>query len=90
MAADDFSLEIKASVAKDLRPIPKSTAERILRGIAGLQREPFPRQSKKLTGTENLHRLRVGDYRIVYGVDAAGRRITVHYVRHRRDAYRDL
>ena len=33
-------------------------------------------------------RLRMGDYRAIYEIDRANRRITVHRVQHRSDAYR--
>ncbi len=49
----------------------------------------MPRQSVKLAGSEDLYRIRVGDYR-VYGVDDEAKVVTVHYVRHRSQAYRRL
>jgi mRNA interferase RelE/StbE len=56
----------------------------------GLARDPFPRGTVKLIGAENLYRIRVGNYRIIYSVDNPAKLIFVHYVRHRREAYRDL
>ena len=50
----------------------------------------MPRQAVKLAGGEAWYRVRVGDYRIIYGVDTRARQITVHYIRHRRDVYRNL
>ena len=44
----------------------------------------------KLSGGKRLYRVRVGDYRIVYGLDSKNRVVLVHYVRHRRDVYRAL
>jgi mRNA-degrading endonuclease RelE of RelBE toxin-antitoxin system len=32
----------------------------------------------------------VGDYRIVYGFDAKAKTLMIHYVRHRREVYREL
>ena len=32
----------------------------------------------------------VGDYRIIYEVDIDAAQVVIHYVRHRREAYRDL
>ena len=48
------------------------------------------RLAVKLAGGEGRYRVRVGDYRIIYGVDTRNRQITVHYIRHRGDAYRSL
>lgn len=78
----------KPSVAKDLRSLPKATVARIVEKIESLGEEPFPRRTVKLEGGEELYRIRIGDYRVVYAVDSAARQVIVHYVRHRRDAYR--
>jgi mRNA-degrading endonuclease RelE of RelBE toxin-antitoxin system len=32
----------------------------------------------------------VGDYRVIYSVDSETKTIVVYYVRHRREAYRQL
>jgi mRNA interferase RelE/StbE len=79
---------LKPSVEKDLRALPKSMVARMMKRIAALSDDPFPEQSIKLTGTERLYRIRIGEYRIVYGVDKAAREVIVHHVRHRREVYR--
>jgi mRNA interferase RelE/StbE len=70
--------------------LPTAIIGRIFHYIERLKDDPFPRRSIKLAGAEQLYRLRVGDYRIIYGVDKDVKLITVHYVRHRREAYRKL
>ena len=35
-----------------------------------------------------VFKLRVGDYRVIYTYDRAGRKIIVHFVRHRRKVYK--
>jgi mRNA interferase RelE/StbE len=84
-----YSIRFKPSVAKDLRPIPREVVSRLMACIESLRDEPFPRQSVKLSGAERLYRVRVGGYRVVYEVDTQVLEVTVHYIRHRRDAYRD-
>ena len=59
----------KPSVEKDLRSLPKPTIARVVKSLELLADDPFPRQALKLEGGEQLYRLRVGDYRIVYAVD---------------------
>ena len=85
-----FSVVFKPSVEKDLRRLPKPIVGRVIEHIEKLVADPFSRQSVKLEGAEHLYRVRVGDYRIVYGVDNDNRQITIHYVRHRREVYRGL
>ena len=85
-----YSLSYKPSVEKDLQSIPRSIVSRIVERIERLPSDPFPHQTAKLQGAERLYRLRVGDYRVVYEVDARALRIIVQSVRHRRDIYRRL
>lgn len=80
----------KPSVEKDLRSLPKPTIARVVKSLELLADDPFPRQALKLEGGEKLYRLRVGDYRIVYAVDQDAKEVIVHYVRHRREVYRQL
>jgi mRNA interferase RelE/StbE len=85
-----FSISFKPSVQKDLRPLPKSVVARVMGQIEGLKTDPLPRKSNKLSGSERLYRIRVGDYRIVYEVDAKAKQVVIHFVRHRRDVYRSI
>jgi mRNA interferase RelE/StbE len=85
-----YSLIVKPSVEKDLRSLPASVVRRVFGQVAALQNNPFPRGSLKLAGAEQLYRLRVGDYRMIYAVDQDNRQVIVYYVRHRRDVYRQL
>jgi mRNA interferase RelE/StbE len=83
-----YSIVYKPSVEKDLRSLPQSTVARVIKQIDTLRDNPISRYSVKLTGSKGLYRIRVGDYRVVYGVDQDAKRVTIHYVRHRRDVYR--
>ena len=85
-----YEIAFKPSVEKDLRFVSAKVRARILSRIAGPREEPIPRQAIKLAAAHAWYRLRVGDYRIVYGVDFGARPVVVQYVRHRRDAYRRL
>ena len=83
-----YNAVFKPSVEKDLRSLPKSVIARVLRQIEALRKNPFSRQAVKLTGAEQLYRIRVGDYRVIYAVDKEAQEIMVHYIRHRREVYR--
>ena len=56
-----YNICLKPSVEKDLQPLPKSVVTRVIAQIESLTTEPFPRQAIKLSGTERLYRIRVGD-----------------------------
>jgi mRNA interferase RelE/StbE len=83
-----YSISFKRSVEKDMLALSNSVMDRVAKQIERLQIEPFPRQVIKLSGAERLYRIRVGDYRIVYEVNTKAGQVLIHYVRHRREAYR--
>jgi len=85
-----YRVILKPSVEKDLRSLPQATVVRVFKQIEILQDNPLPRGSRKLSAAEELYRIRVGEYRIIYAIDKAGRQVIVYYIRHRRDAYRHL
>lgn len=81
-----YSLEIKRSVAKDLRPLPKREVARILKRIAAPADEPRGSDSEKLS-SRALYRVRQGDYRILYEIRDPDHTVTVVKVVHRSKAY---
>ena len=85
-----YNVVFKPSVEKDLRALPQKVVLRFFDHAEQLRDDPFPHGSRKLAGTERLYRLRIGDYRLIYGIDQDNRQIIIHYVRHRREAYRQL
>ena len=85
-----YSLQFRTSVEKDLRALPKSVTRRIWRRLELLTEEPIPAGSVKLSGAEALYRIRIGEYRVIYGVDHPSKTVLVHHIRHRKDAYRSL
>lgn len=85
-----YKVILKPSVEKDFRSLPREVVKRVFRRIEMLKDDPLPRQSLKLSGAEQLYRIRVGEYRIVFGVDKEHLQITIQHVRHRRDVYRQL
>jgi len=85
-----YKVILKPSVEKDLRSLPPAILKRVFKRIEALEDDPRPHGSLKLAGAEQLYRIRVGEYRIVYTVDSDSRQVIVYYVRHRRDVYRSL
>jgi mRNA interferase RelE/StbE len=81
-------VRIERAAEKDLRKLDDQTHDRVVRQIAGLAKEPRPAGSKKLSGSANDWRIRVGDYRVLYEITDAIRVVRVYRVRHRREVYR--
>jgi mRNA interferase RelE/StbE len=72
---------------RDLKCIRGAVRRRIADAIDGLGDDPRPHGHVKFTGPDELYRIRVGDYRIVYQI--ADDRLIVLVVRvgHRKDVY---
>ncbi|NJD24467.1 MAG: type II toxin-antitoxin system RelE/ParE family toxin [Betaproteobacteria bacterium] len=83
-----YELRIKASVAKDLRELPKADVRRIVERIECLRDEPRPFGCEKLSALER-YRIRQGNYRIIYEIFDAEIVVEVVKVGHRKDVYRD-
>ena len=84
---DEYAIVFASSARKELEAFSRAIALRIVARIEGLADEPRPRGCIKLAGAENLWRIRIGDYRVLYTIDDTNRVVDVVAVRHRRDAY---
>lgn len=83
-----FELLWRSSTKKDLRSLPSHEVARIVAAVVKLADEPFPHGAQKISGAEHTHRIRLGDYRVVYEVLVAQKAIVIQRVRHRKDVYR--
>ena len=82
-----YKVGFSKRVRKDFRKIVKADANRILGAIGKLADDPRPAGAKKLKG-EELYRLRVGVYRVVYEIFDDHLVVTVVRVAHRKGVYR--
>lgn len=82
-----YTIKLHPAVKKQLKRIDKKQAVRILAKIEALADNPYPTASEPLVGRD-AHRLRVGDYRIIYEVRDRLLLVQVIRVGHRKDVYR--
>lgn len=82
-----YRIEFSKRVRKDFRKIPERDANKILKEIQLLSEDPLPIHSKKLKG-EELFRIRIGSYRVIYSIKDNKMIIAVVKVGHRMDVYR--
>ncbi len=73
---------------KALARLPSDTHIRIVRKLQALEDNPRPAGVEKLAGVENLYRVRVGDWRIVYAIRDRELVVIVIRIGHRREVYR--
>jgi mRNA interferase RelE/StbE len=78
----------KKSAEKDLKNIPHKLINRIIKVIESLSKNPLPPRVRKITGSVNLYRLRIGDYRIIYEVNSNIKNVMIIYIRNRKDVYK--
>ena len=85
----DYSIRLKRSAVKEIERVgTQRDRRRIVSRIRALASEPRPSGFQKLSGSEELYRIRQGDYRIVYTVDEDEKTVVIIKVGHRRDIYR--
>ncbi len=82
-----YSVHFKPSAADAIRNLPKAQQRRVIARIEGLAETPRPPGCRKLAGEDELFRVRVGDYRIVYAIRDQALVILVVRVGHCRDIY---
>jgi mRNA interferase RelE/StbE len=83
-----YELIIKPTAEKSLDKLPHLVRRRVVDALRELRKNPRPAASVKLTGDENLWRIRIGNYRVVYEIHDARLVILVLRVAHRKDVYR--
>ncbi|MGO4615305.1 type II toxin-antitoxin system RelE/ParE family toxin [Nocardia sp. 2YAB30] len=76
------------NVLKQLQKLPRDVLEAALHAIIDLPGNPRPAGAKKLVGSHDDWRVRIGQYRIVYEIDDGEQVITIFTVAKRSDAYR--
>ena len=83
-----YTIEISTSAAKAVDRLEKANRLRIVGAIELLGVDPRPPGAKMLRGGEHGRwRVRVGDYRIVYGIEDDRLLVLVLRVAHRREVY---
>ena len=83
-----YEVVLSPKAEKQLDELPTPLRRRITEAVEGLESKPRPHGVKKLTGAENLWRIRVGDYRIVYTIEDDRLIVLVVKVGHRREICR--
>jgi mRNA interferase RelE/StbE len=87
MSSPPYTVTVRRSAQKEVRALDAGLRARVIRVLRGLAQEPRPAGCRKLVGSENRWRVRLGDYRIIYTIDDAGRLLEIIAVRHRSKAY---
>jgi mRNA interferase RelE/StbE len=82
-----YTVTVSNSAQKEIKALEHGVRVRVIRSLRALADEPRPPGCRKLVGSQNRWHIRIGDYRVIYTVDDAGRVVEVVAVRHRSKAY---
>ena len=82
-----YRLELETKALKEFKGLPKGRRELVSEVFDDLQANPRPPGAKRLSGVDG-YRVRSGDYRVLYTIDDAAKRVRVYRLGHRKEVYR--
>ena len=83
-----YEVLLERRAERDLKKLSQEMFHRIIPQIKVLSDNPKPAGCRKITGSKNDWRIRIGDYRIIYEIDEKEKAVKVMRVRHRREVYK--
>lgn len=87
-----YKVELTKSAQKEYEHLPSKIQRKVVEALGLLSHSPFTEllHLKKIKGAENLYRIRLGNYRIVYEVKNNVLIVLVIKIGHRKEVYRFL
>lgn len=83
-----YTVRLDIRVRKTLERLSGDLHGRIVRKLESIEDNPRPVGVEKLAGSEDLYRIRVGDWRIIYAIRDRELVVIVIRIGHRREVYR--
>ena len=85
-----YTIKFRPAVEKNLRDLPQKELIRIKKKIESLAEKLPDRATTKMKGNNNFHKIRSGNYRIIYEIHEDVLVILVVKIGHRKDIYKHL
>src|SRR5438105_6302065 len=73
MSSAVYEVQLKSSAKKEIKSLDAQLTTRVIRALRSLAHDPRPHGCRKLVGSLNRWRIRVGDYRILYSINDRSR-----------------
>ncbi|MCZ6915697.1 MAG: type II toxin-antitoxin system RelE/ParE family toxin [Gemmatimonadetes bacterium] len=83
-----YSIEISRTAEEQLKKLDPDDRPRVAKAMVALADDPHPQGSRKLTGYDDVFRIRVGRYRVLYSVTGKKLIIIILKIGHRKNVYR--
>ena len=84
---DKYEIVFHRKTEKELRKIPAQDRNKIFEKIQELSDNPYLFGHIKLSGNDDLYRVRQGNYRIIYSIEDKQLQIYIIKIGHRKDIY---
>ncbi|MDA3790631.1 MAG: type II toxin-antitoxin system RelE/ParE family toxin [Desulfobacula sp.] len=85
-----YSIDFRPAVLKSLKRFPKRDLVRIKKKIEDIGQDLPEPNTTKMKGNNPFHKIRTGDYRIIYEIHDDRLIILIVKVGHRKDVYKGL
>ena len=79
---------LERTAERNLERLSSDNFRRVVFRIKALSKNPRPSGCRKITGSVNDWRIRIGNYRVIYEIDDKKKSVKVLFIKHRKDAYR--
>jgi mRNA interferase RelE/StbE len=83
-----YEVLLERSAERDIRRLTAQVFQRIIPHIKALAEDPKPPGCRKIAGSKNDWRIRIGEYRVIYEIDEHAEAVKVMRIRQRKEAYR--
>jgi mRNA interferase RelE/StbE len=83
-----YEVEITPAAKRQIKKLPNDVQKQVVEKLEELAFKPRPDGVQKLAGSDDLYRVRLGKYRIIYEIQDGLLLVTVVKVKHRKDVYR--
>jgi mRNA interferase RelE/StbE len=83
----EYRIAVSATAERQIRKLNDSDRQRVVHVIKKLKGEPRPRGCRKLQAYDDIYRIRVGVFRILYSVEDNRLLILILKFGHRKSIY---
>ena len=81
-----YKVLVERRAERDLNTLERKMRNRVIAHLFGLGNAPRM-NARKLEGSKNAWRIRIGDWRVIYEINDKQKEIKIYRIKHRSKAY---